>query len=530
MLKGMRKNAKRVLWPLTILIIIGMGGWGSWYIFQQAEVGKEGRLGSLWGKKVSPDEYRQAELGVWLFGKLTGHNLEEDELIPMTWRRLLLTTEAERLGITTTRNELINFIASLPLFHYRGRFSQQLYQKILSAWRINELGFEDQMKQLLAVEKLKNTIQAGALVSPAEVDEFYRRAQEDISIQYVEVSRDDFAEPVEIPEAELTEFYRKNPALFTLPVRVKIEYFLLPRERFKDTVQAGPEEIDAAWEAKKAGFTEESRAVSDPEGLRRQVKEELIAEKIDAEVARVSDEIDRMLIDVNDLDPVAEKYSIELEATGFFSADEPIPGLGEVEEIRQAAFSMLTGDISYPIIFPEGVCFFQLLEKSPEHALTFADSRARALRILNERISAQEAAKVARDEQAEVARLQEEDKLTFAQAAEKQDLTVTSPAPFSRQGSEEVSSDALISVAFLTPVGETSPVFPTRNGYSFLHVEKITPPPPFPADEEEEWTARARRLNGALVYNDWFQNLVRESHLSMLNLPRKEKTGPPRRQ
>jgi hypothetical protein len=131
MLKGMRKNAKRVLWPLTILIIIGMGGWGSWYFFQEAQLSNKNKPGSIRGKDVTPAEYQRAEAEAWLFGKLTNRDLKKDELIPLTWRRLLLSTEAARLGITATREELIRFIASLPIFQYRGRFSRQLYQRIL---------------------------------------------------------------------------------------------------------------------------------------------------------------------------------------------------------------------------------------------------------------------------------------------------------------------------------------------------------------------------------------------------------------
>ena len=527
MLKILRKNAKRVLWPLTILIIIGMGGWGTWYYFEQAELSKEQQLGSIWGKRVSPPQYQQAEAGAWLFGKLTNRDLERDELIPLTWRRLLLNTEVERLGISVTREELIQFIASLPLFQSQGRFNPQLYQRILSAWRISELAFESQMKQLLAVEKLRNIIQESALVSPAEVDELYQRARREVSIQYVEVTREEFPEPVEISETELKEFYRKNPALFTFPPRVKIEYFLLLREQFKGEITLSPEEIEQSWTEKEAEFAEQSQPLTDQDQLREQVKNELIERKIDVELARVSDEIDRILIDVNDLNQVAEKYSADLTATDFFSAEEPIPGLGEIKEIRQAVFSMMTGEISYPIILPEGVCFFQLLEKSPEHALTFAESRAKAGQLLNDRLSVQEAAKVAQDAREEIVKLQQVDKLAFAEAAEKEDLKVISPSPFNQQGSGEPLSSNLITVAFLTPVGETSKVFPTPDGFAFLQVEKVTPPPPFPAAERGEWTERSRKLKGALVYNDWFQNLVKESRISMLNLPRKGKTGPP---
>jgi len=321
MLKGMRKNAKRVLWPLTILIIIGMGGWGSWYFFQEAQLSNKNKPGSIRGKDVTPAEYQRAEAEAWLFGKLTNRDLKKDELIPLTWRRLLLSTEAARLGITATREELIRFIASLPIFQYRGRFSRQLYQRILSAWRINELTFEAQMKHLLAIEKLKDTIQRSALVSPAQVDELYRRAREEVSISYVEITGKEFPEPVEIAEEELKEFYRKNPALFTFPTRVKIEYLLLPRERFRKKAKVTPEEVDQALEERSAEFTGTTQPGS-REKRRAALRDELLEKKIDAEVARVSDEVDRMLIDVNDLDQVAKKYSADLTVTGFFSAGE----------------------------------------------------------------------------------------------------------------------------------------------------------------------------------------------------------------
>ena len=50
MLKGMRRSAKHILWPLTIAMVISMGGYGVWYLVRPEASRTE--IGAAWGEPV----------------------------------------------------------------------------------------------------------------------------------------------------------------------------------------------------------------------------------------------------------------------------------------------------------------------------------------------------------------------------------------------------------------------------------------------------------------------------------------------
>ena len=58
MLKGMRRSAKHVLWPLTIAMVISMGGYGVWYLVRPETSRTE--IGAIWGEPVRLEEFIQA--------------------------------------------------------------------------------------------------------------------------------------------------------------------------------------------------------------------------------------------------------------------------------------------------------------------------------------------------------------------------------------------------------------------------------------------------------------------------------------
>ncbi len=110
-----------------------------------------------------------------------------------------------------------------------------------------------------------------------------------------------------------------------------------------------------------------------------------------------------------DLEAAAMENDLGIKETGFFAADEPINGLGRVEEIAAAAFSLEPGELARPIMTTNGVLL-----------ITLKDQQASRLPELAEVKNTVESAY--REEQAQTLAFELAQKL-LERAREQQDLT-----------------------------------------------------------------------------------------------------------
>ncbi len=516
MLNVMRKNAKHVLWPLTVVVIIGMGGYGTWYYFQRAETVGRKTVGQVWGRNVPESELSSAALAVEVLARLTGQAVTDPSVLTnMAWERLLLSEEAARIGITIDQKELAAFIASLPFFQSQKRFDPDLFRGRIASLGLTENVFQEQMRTLIAMEKLRNTIRLRALVSPREIADYHALLNDQVKGEYVEIDRANYAEPVPIKEEILFSLYQENQSRFQVPARVEIQYLLLSLEAIAEKVAPNDDEIEDYYKANQSLLAEKDGAVPTLEQAKTRIVNRLTEEKSYAELDRLSDEIDGLLQASPLLEPVAEKYSLALSTPGPIARDATLPGLEDASGLLRTAFTMETSATEeYPL--EEGVVFFRLLNKTEAGTLTFDQAKEDLKKLINDDLTDRETKKAASDALDEIRGLMEKEKIGFAEAAKKIDREAVETPLLVRAKSEELGTlAAFLPAAFLVPVGEISPVFPTEKGYAFLRVAERIPAPPLPEAERKDWEEKTWQRKSAQVYNDWFRNLIVRAKLSI---------------
>lgn len=512
----MRRSAKQILWPLIIALIITMGGYGVWYLIQPEVAGA--KVGVIWGEEITMEDFSQTYRAAHAFAAWGGRQLEQEELFKITWQRLILRIEAGRTGITTTRPELARALAIFPIFQIDGKFNPNRYSRILNQFQMEATPFEKQVEYLLSIEKLQTTIQSQALVSQAEIDETYLRMNEEIKVEYIQIMKDLSDDPIEIPEVELNEYYEQNLSQFQIQTQVDIQYVVISREQFKDTVTIEPEEVETRYQKEIASFAEETDDPPSMEDLKDEIRADLVDRRCNEKATALAEEINQALAD-DTLKLVAEKFSLPIISSGYFSREESLPKLGEVPEVNRLAFVMKIDEIvSYPVPVEEGFIFFAVIGKKDASPLPFKDARERIMTILNKKLTNQETLKVARDELTELRRLMADEEYDFESAAEELELQSEITPFFTREGDESLPvSPSFIQAAFLTPPGQVSNLIPTEDGYAFMTVLKRKSAEPMPDDEKEKWEEMTRRGKAMLVYDTWFNNLIKESKFSITN-------------
>jgi peptidyl-prolyl cis-trans isomerase D len=517
MLKGMRKSAKQILWPLIIALVITMGGYGVWYLVRP-EVA-ESKVGVIWGKNITLEDFKQTYWVASAFTMWGGQKLTQEQLFKITWQRLLLGIEAEKTGISTTRTELARALAGFSIFQIDGKFNPDRYNRILSQFQLEAATFEKQVQKLLSIEKLQATIQNQALVSQAEIDETYQRMNEQIKVEYIQVLKDASSDQVEIPEPDLKEYYEQNQSQFTIQTRIDIQYIVISRERFKDTITIDPEEVETRYREAIADFSDQTGKPPAAEEMKEAIRAELMEKKCQEEAVQLAKKINRDLADYTTLEPLAKEFSLPIKQSGYFLEDEAIPELGDFPEINDLAFGMDIDEIvSYAVPVDEGFIFFIVTGKKDASLIPFDKAKEEIRTILNEELTEQETLKVARDELTELRKLMTDEEFDFESAAKELELEPKTTLFFTREGDESLPvSPSFIQAAFLTPPGQVSNLVPIEDGYAFLTVIERKPAGPMPEDEQEKWENLTRRGKAMLVYDTWFNNLIRESKFSITN-------------
>ncbi|MBD1399368.1 SurA N-terminal domain-containing protein [Pelovirga terrestris] len=166
-----------------------------------------------------------------------------------------------------------------------------------------------------------------------------------------------------------------------------------------------------------------------------------------------------------DLDAAAKENDLGIKETGFFAVDEPINGLGRVEEIAAAAFSLQPGELARPIMTTNGVLLIALKDQQPSRLPELAEVKTSVEKAYREEQAQSLAFELAR-KLLELAREQQ----NLAAAADQLDLRIDNTGDFSRSsgyfipriGSSQELADAAFTLTEADPVIDNIFTFDNR--------------------------------------------------------------------
>ena len=82
-------------------------------------------------------------------------------------------------------------------------------------------------------EKFRELVTDGMTVSPAEVEQEFRRRNDKIKISYVVIKPDDLQSKIEASDADLSAYFEKNKARYNVPERRIVQYAFLDLEQLR---------------------------------------------------------------------------------------------------------------------------------------------------------------------------------------------------------------------------------------------------------------------------------------------------------
>ncbi len=398
--------------------------------------------------------------------------------------RQLLLNANDDLGIKVPDAAVRAQIASLPVFQVDGKFNSTVYLSWLAQRGQSVQQFQADIRQDLATRALPEAIANSAFVTRQEADAFLRLQLQQRDFSFVDLpppSPD--AKDSQVSDAEIAAYYKQHQKDFMSPEQVSVNYIELNAATMKVKPDLSDKALKARYEKEKSKF------VSPPQWnvahilIKLPPKATPEQKQAALKKARHVDELARA--PGADFGKLAKEYSDDL---GSKNQGGELGWLqkGDAGEEFQAALDKLKkGEVSGPVLTPEGYHIIKVVDMRPGHVQSFADVR--------DKLAAEATADARDDEYREVAGdltdMVYNDPTSLKPAAKKLGLPIHTTPLFSRDGAKTglAANPKVVKAAFsdlvLVQDNSSDPINLGKDHIAVIHLDKHVPAAPRPLAE-----------------------------------------------
>ncbi|MEI7916820.1 MAG: SurA N-terminal domain-containing protein [Methylophilaceae bacterium] len=304
------------------------------------------------GATISVQEYRNAMQS--LRDRLQKENskdlgaLDSPEVKQSVLDRLintrLLNAEVVKSRFVVTNEQLAQFITSLPEFQQGGKFSQEVYDKLLTQNQMTPTQFENKMRGELLLQQARDGLPGLAFTSPVIEDSTLKVEHQQREVTVAEIKAADFISQVKVDPSEVKAYYDKHKDKFKVPEQVKLEFVMMSANTLIPKMQTTEEEAKKFYDENASKFQNNEQrhashilisvsATASPE-VKAEAKKK--AEQVLAEVKKSPAKFAEL----------AKKYS---QDPGSAEKGGDLGSFGRgamVKPFEEAVFSMKPGDVS----------------------------------------------------------------------------------------------------------------------------------------------------------------------------------------
>jgi len=270
MLQAIREKAQGwIAWAIVILISIPFALWG---IQEYLGVGVEPEVAVINGDPVTQRtldqrtrEFREnmrATLGQNYIADMFDDAILKPQVLDALIEEKVLVDTAADWNLRMSDDQARGVIASIPAFQRDGHFDQQAYDAIVRNRGMTRAGFEQSIRQELAVGQLRSGIRESAFVTEWDMATRVRLQDETRTASFARIPADAYRDQVVVTPELLREFYDANLDMFRTPERVKLSYLVLDAETLGGFIEVSDENLRRYFEDHRSEFVaREERAM-----------------------------------------------------------------------------------------------------------------------------------------------------------------------------------------------------------------------------------------------------------------------------
>jgi peptidyl-prolyl cis-trans isomerase D len=311
-----------------------------------------------------------------------------------------MLVEAERMGLRVNDAELAEYLQHGPftsqLFPNGQFIGPQAYENFVQAgFNLSVPQFEGLLKNELLTRKLRNVVEASAMVSDSELRKEFVKKNTKVKFEYAVLTQEDISKQIKPGDAELKAYFEKNKNNYTnaIPEKRKAQYVYIDSAKLKGKAQVTPDDL-------KRYYNQHIDEYRVPEEVK--VRHILIktpppgadgkpAQKgIDTAKAKAEDLLKKIKAGAN----FAELARRNSEDPGSASQGGELGWIGRgrtVPEFEKAAFSLKPGETSDLVQSSYGFHIIQVEDKHTAHVKTLDEVKAQIEPVLAAEKASQQA-------------------------------------------------------------------------------------------------------------------------------------------
>ena len=386
-----------------------------------------------------------------------------------------LAIEAKQLGITVTDQERADRIRQLvPTAFVGGTFvgNDQYAAQVEAASGMGVPEFEDLVGQGLLEEKFRELVTDGMSVSPAEVQQEFRRRNDKIKISYVVVKPEDLQSKIEASDTDLSAYFEKNKGRYNVPERRVVQYAFLDLEQLRLHANISQDQIRAYYNDHIDRYKQPDRAHVAHILFKTVGKTDAESE----EIRKKAEDVLKKAKSGANFGELAKQYSEDTSKDKGGDLDWIVRGQ-TVPEFEQAAFTLPIGSVSDLVKTQYGFHIVKVLDRQAARTQTLDEVFPQILGTLQE----DQAQRAAEDLSGQIsAEIRRSGRVSIDDLAKKFNLKLgqTPPLEANQPIPEVGNSPELAETVFrLRPGDDSSPIH-TDKGYIVISVKEVQPAHP----------------------------------------------------
>ncbi len=282
-----------------------------------------------------------------------------------------LAYEAKRLGFVATEAETAEAVRhALPpqLFKDGKLISKELYAQVLGEQGLTIEQFESELAQQVTINRLRDLIAAGVVVSPLEVEQEFRKRNEKAKVDYVMIPSSKYTAEASASDAELKGYFDKHRADYQVPEKKSLAVLVIDPANVQNEIQPTDAELQNLYRMSGDKFHTSERV---------KVRHILLKSDAtnDAQIKVKIDDLEKQLKGGADFAELAKKYSQDPGSAAKGGDLDWVTRGQTVKEFEAAAFSLPLNQISQPIKTTYGYHILEVTEKEPARTIPFEEAK-----------------------------------------------------------------------------------------------------------------------------------------------------------
>ena len=363
MLLEIREKVQGVFASIILVLICVL--FGLWGIQNYLGGGKEAPLVTVGDKEFFQREVTQAYQQ--FAQNLAGMKFDEETLKKQALEKLIrdevLLQYSQNQNLVVTDETARDFIQSLEYFQKDGKFDKTQYQAMLGSQGMSSDEFVSRIKKALMMEQVQRAVIDSGFVTKAEVDAFFKIQNQKRDVEYISIP---LSAPGSVPsEEEISAYYQQHLNAYQSDEQVSVQYVELSLDALSNDVSATEDQLKDYYEEQKTQFTS-------PE--RRKISHILIAfgkDNVTEEQALQKALAAKQTLSNKDFAALATELSDD-KLSAKNGGDLGLFNVGVMEKaFEEAASKLKLGEVSEPVKSAFGYHLIKVTELVPGEVKTF---------------------------------------------------------------------------------------------------------------------------------------------------------------